>query len=49
MSPEELREAVKEPDLDELAATIIETTRRNGAHDNFSFLIVEIPELPSAS
>lgn len=47
MSPEELREAVKEPDHDELAATIIETTRRNGAHDNFSFLIVEIPELSS--
>ena len=47
MSPEELREAVKQPDLDDVAATIIETTRRNGAHDNFSFLIVEIPELPS--
>jgi serine/threonine protein phosphatase PrpC len=45
MSPEELREAVKQPDLDDVAATIIETTRRNGAHDNFSFLIVEIPEL----
>lgn len=47
MSPEELREAVKQPDLDDVAATIIETTRRNGAHDNFSFLIVEIPELSS--
>jgi protein phosphatase len=47
MSPEELREAVKQPDLDDVAATIIETTRRNGAHDNFSFLIVEIPDLPS--
>jgi serine/threonine protein phosphatase PrpC len=45
MSPEELRTAVQQSDLDDLAATIIATTRQNGAHDNFSFIIVEIPEL----
>ena len=45
MTPEELRTAVLEPDLDDLAATIIATTRENGAHDNFSFIIVEIPDL----
>ena len=47
MSPQELQAAVRQPDLDELAADIIETTRRNGAHDNFSFIIVEIPDLSS--
>ncbi|MDT5071068.1 MAG: family protein phosphatase [Mycobacterium sp.] len=45
MTPEDLRAAVLEPDLDDLAANIIATTRENGAHDNFSFIIVEIPDL----
>lgn len=45
MSPEDLRTAVQQSDLDDLAAAIIATTRENGAHDNFSFIIVEIPEL----
>lgn len=44
MTPEELAEAIRQPDLDELAAEIIATTRTNGAHDNFSFILVEIPE-----
>ncbi len=44
MTPEELEAAVRRPDLDDCAADIIETTRANGAHDNFSFLIVDIPE-----
>lgn len=47
MSPEELQAAVRRPDLDEMAADIIDTTRRNGAHDNFSFIVVEIPDLSS--
>lgn len=45
MTPEELKAAVQLPDVDDCAADIIATTRQNGAHDNFSFLIVEIPEL----
>lgn len=50
MTPEELRAAVSRPDLDECVAEIIGTTRENGAHDNFSFIIVEIPDLsPPAS
>ncbi|MDP9168751.1 MAG: protein phosphatase 2C domain-containing protein [Actinomycetota bacterium] len=48
MTPDELRAAVRQPDLDDVADTIIATTRANGAHDNFSFLIVEIPELQSS-
>ena len=48
MSPEALVAAVQESDLDDLAATIIATTRENGAHDNFSFIIVEIPELAAS-
>jgi serine/threonine protein phosphatase PrpC len=47
MSPENLRAAVRQSDLDELSAEIIATTRENGAHDNFSFIIVEIPDLSS--
>jgi protein phosphatase len=49
MTPEDLRAAVRQSDLDELAAEIISTTRENGAHDNFSFLIVEIPDLQVAT
>jgi protein phosphatase len=45
MAPEELATAVLEADLDDLAANIISKTRENGAHDNFSFIIVEIPDL----
>lgn len=42
MTPEELRVAALRPDVDDGVSEIIETTRRNGAHDNFSFIIVEI-------
>jgi protein phosphatase len=45
MTPEDLRAAVLQSDLDDLAADLIATTRQNGAHDNFSFIIVEIPDL----
>jgi serine/threonine protein phosphatase PrpC len=47
MTPDDLKAAVLRPGVDECAADIIATTRENGAHDNFSFIIVEIPELPS--
>jgi serine/threonine protein phosphatase PrpC len=43
MSFDELSEAARQPDLDGCAARIIETTRANGAEDNFSFLIVDVP------
>jgi protein phosphatase len=42
MSFDELTEAAAQPDLDGCAARIIETTRANGAEDNFSFLIVDV-------
>jgi PPM family protein phosphatase len=42
MSPDELTAAVGQSDLDGCAARIIETTRANGAEDNFSFLIVDV-------
>jgi protein phosphatase len=42
MSFDELTEAVAQPDLDGCAKRIIETTRANGAEDNFSFLIVDV-------
>ena len=42
MSDDELIAAVQQPDLDGCAARIIETTRANGAEDNFSFLIVDV-------
>jgi serine/threonine protein phosphatase PrpC len=42
MSFEELTEAAGQPDLGACAARIIETTRANGAEDNFSFLIVDV-------
>lgn len=45
MTPEELSAAVRQPDLSDWAADVIGTTRENGAHDNFSFIIVEIPDL----
>jgi protein phosphatase len=45
MTPDDLKAAVLRPDPDDCAADIIATTRINGAHDNFSFIIVEIPEL----
>ena len=47
MTPEDLKTAVLAPNVDECAADIIATTRENGAHDNFSFIIVEVPELQS--
>jgi protein phosphatase len=43
MSFDELTQAVAQPDLDGCAERIIETTRANGAEDNFSFLIVDVP------
>lgn len=42
MSDDELAAAVQQPDLDGCAARIIETTRANGAEDNFTFLIVDV-------
>lgn len=45
MTPEDLQEAVRRQDLDACAADIIATTRANGAHDNFTFIIVDIPDL----
>jgi protein phosphatase len=42
MSDEQLRDAMLLDDLDETAATIISTARGNGAHDNMSFVIVEV-------
>jgi protein phosphatase len=42
MSPDEFVAAVQQADLDACAARIIETTRANGAEDNFSFLIVDV-------
>lgn len=47
MTPEELEAAVRQSDLGDCSAEIIETTRANGAADNFSFIIVEIPDLTS--
>jgi protein phosphatase len=44
MTPEQLSTTVRQSDLDDCAADIIATTRENGAHDNFSFIIVEIPD-----
>lgn len=43
MTPAELEAAVAKPDR-ECIDDIITTTRANGAHDNFSFIIVDIPE-----
>jgi PPM family protein phosphatase len=48
MTPEELEAAVGRPDLEDCVADIVATTRANGAHDNFSFIIVEVPGPPSA-
>jgi protein phosphatase len=45
MTPDDLAAAVLQSDLDDIATDIIATTRENGAHDNFSFIIVEIPDL----
>jgi len=45
MTPEQLAAAVRRPDLDDCVAEIIGTTRENGAYDNFSFIIVEVPDL----
>ena len=42
MSADELATAVLQDDLDHCAERIIETTRANGAEDNFSFLIVDV-------
>jgi protein phosphatase len=42
MSADELVAAVAQADLDGCATRIIETTRGNGAEDNFSFLIVDV-------
>ena len=45
MTPEELSAAVQRTDVGDCAADIIATTRANGATDNFSFIIVDVPEL----
>jgi serine/threonine protein phosphatase PrpC len=45
MSDEHLSDLMLLDDLDEAAAQIIATTRANGAHDNFSFVIVEVAML----
>jgi PPM family protein phosphatase len=42
MTDGELSDLMLLDDLDEAAARIIATTRANGAHDNFSFIIVEV-------
>lgn len=44
MTPENLAAAVTRPDLADCAAEIISSTRENGAHDNFSFIIVDIAD-----
>lgn len=49
MTPAEFEAAVRRPDLDACAADIIATTRQNGAHDNFSFIIVDIPDLEASA
>ncbi len=43
----DMRAAFKPADLAECAANIVTTTRTNGADDNFSFVIVDIPDLDS--
>jgi hypothetical protein len=46
MIPEqELRAAVNTPDLTAIAASLIGGTRAGGAEDNFSFVILDIPDL----
>lgn len=45
MTPESLSAAVLRPALDDCAAEIIVSTRESGAHDNFSFVIVDIADL----
>jgi serine/threonine protein phosphatase PrpC len=45
MSDEHLSDLMLLDDLDEAATQIIATTRANGAHDNFSFVIVEVAML----
>jgi serine/threonine protein phosphatase PrpC len=42
MSDQELSDLMLLDDLDETVVRIIDTVRANGAHDNFSFIIVEI-------
>lgn len=42
-SPVELGAAVSKPNRHECARAIVDSTRVNGAHDNFSLLIVDIP------
>jgi PPM family protein phosphatase len=45
LTDEELRAAVSPAELVDGAANIIERTRSKGAEDNFSFVIVEVPDL----
>jgi protein phosphatase len=47
MSDEELSEAMLLDDLDETVVRIIDKVRANGAHDNFSFIIVEVEMIDS--
>lgn len=48
LSSAELRAAIAGPELAQCAARIVAATRNNGADDNFSFLIVDIPDLESS-
>jgi len=47
LSTAEMTAALAGSDLAACAANIIATTRRNGAEDNFSFVILDIPDLDS--
>lgn len=45
MSDADLRAAVRNTDLTACATAIIDATRESGAHDNFSFLLVQISDV----
>jgi PPM family protein phosphatase len=47
MSDQELSDAMLLDDRDETVVRIIDTVRANGAHDNFSFIIVEVEMVDS--
>ncbi len=47
MSDADLRAAVRNTDLNTCATAIVDGTRENGAHDNFSFLLVQLSDTPT--
>lgn len=47
MSDADLRAAVRNTDMNVCASSIVEGTREGGAHDNFSFLLVQIFDVPA--